>query len=103
MPEAVGAQTRGRLPRFTLNSDGQRHPLLNAVTAFTFFAGIASFALGLIVREHVAATIIGIVAFAVGLVAQMMSATREERVFIVTGIVAAFVGMGLGIGHGGFG
>jgi hypothetical protein len=106
MPDAVStqpqAQARGRVPRFTLNSDGQRHPVLNAITAVTFFAGIAAFVLGLIVRFHVAATTIGIATFALGLFAQMMSATREERIFIVTGIVAAFVGMGLGIGHGGF-
>lgn len=106
MPEATStatqARTGARARRMTLNSDGQRHPLLNVVTAFVFLAGIVAFALGLIVRAHMAATIIGIVAFGVGLCAQMMSATREERIFIVTGIVAAFVGMGLGIAHGGF-
>jgi hypothetical protein len=102
MSEPV-SQTRTRVPRLTLNSDGRRHTLLNAVTAFTFFAGIAAFALGLIVRLHLPATVIGIVAFGVGLVAQMNSATREERIFIVAGLVAGFVGMGLGLAHGGFG
>jgi hypothetical protein len=102
MSEPV-SQTRTRVPRLTLNSDGQRHTLLNAVTAFTFFAGIAAFALGLVVRLHLPATVIGIVAFGVGLVAQMNSATREERIFIVAGLVAGFVGMGLGLAHGGFG
>jgi hypothetical protein len=33
----------------------------------------------------------------------MVSATREQRVFIMAGIIAAFVGMGLSIAHGGFG
>ena len=104
MPEAIsGTQTQARVPRFTLNSDGQRHTLLNIVTAFTLLAGVAAFALGLVVRAHFAATVIGMAAFAVGLVAQMMSATREQRIFIVAGVVAAFVGMGLGIAHGGFG
>jgi len=102
MPEAIGTPTRARIPRLTLNSDGQRHPLLNVVTALIFFVGIASFALGLIVRDHLSATILGMAAFGVGLVAQLMSATREERIFIVTGIVFGFVGMGLGIAHGGF-
>jgi hypothetical protein len=102
MSEPV-TQTRTRVPRLTLNSDGQRHTLLNVVTAFTFLAGIAAFALGLVVRLHLAATVIGIVAFGVGLVAQMNSATREERIFIVAGLVAGFVGMGLGLAHGGFG
>jgi hypothetical protein len=43
------------------------------------------------------------VAFVIGLYAQMVSNTREQRVFIVAGIIAAFVGLGLGIAHGGFG
>jgi hypothetical protein len=103
MSEPVGARTQARAPRITLNSDGQRHTLLNAVTAFTFLAGIAAFALGIVVRLHLAATVIGIVSFGVGLVAQMASATREQRVFIVAGLVAGFVGLGLGIAHGGFG
>jgi hypothetical protein len=102
MPEAIST-TQGRAPRLSLNSDGQRHPVLNAVTAFTFVAGIAAFALGLIVRDHLTATVVGMVAFAVGMVAQLISATREERIFIVAGLVAAFVGLGLGIAHGGFG
>ncbi len=103
MPEAISTQTAGRTPRLTLNSDGQRHPVLNAATAFTFAAGVVAFALGLIIREHLAATVVGIAGFAIGMVAQLMSATREERIFIVAGLVAAFVGMGLGIAHGGFG
>jgi hypothetical protein len=37
----------------------------------------------------------------IGLFLQMMSATREERVIIVTGIIAAFVGLALGLAHGG--
>ena len=31
----------------------------------------------------------------------MMSATREERVIIVAGIIAGFVGLALGLAHGG--
>ena len=95
--------TRARAPRITLNSDGQPHPLLNAAAILTFFAGIAAFALGFVVRAHLAATILGGVTFAIGLYVQLISATREQRVFIVTGLVGAFVGLGLGIAHGGFG
>jgi hypothetical protein len=43
------------------------------------------------------------VSLIVGLYAQLISATRAERVIIVTGLVAAFVGAALGLGHGGFG
>jgi hypothetical protein len=103
MPEAVSTQTQDSTLRLTLNSDGRRHPALNAATAVTFVAGAAAFALSLIVRDHLAATVAGMSAFAIGMVAQLVSATREQRIFIVAGLVAAFVGMGLGIAHGGFG
>ncbi len=109
MPEAISTQTQSRLrthrrpQRLTLSSDGERHPLLNAVTAFTFLAGIVSFVLGLIVKDHLVATILGMAAFGIGLIAQLYSATREQRIFIMAGVVAGFVGMGLGIAHGGFG
>jgi hypothetical protein len=99
MPEAIRTQSRARL---TLNSDGQRHPVENALTAFSFVAGIVAFAIGFIVRAHSVGTVLGIVAFLVGLYSQMVSNTREQRVLIMTGIVAAFVGMGLSIAHGGF-
>jgi len=103
MPEPISTSAARRPSRLTLNSDGQRHTLLNAVAAFTLAAGIAAFALSLVVRYHLSATILGIAAFGIGLIGQMMSATREERMFLVAGIVAGFVGMGLGIAHGGFG
>jgi hypothetical protein len=117
MPETVGTESVGTEPagtepagtaprslasRLTLNSDGRSHPWLNALTIFTLLTGIAAFACGLIVAAHPLATVIGIVGLLVGLGAQLNSATREERILIVTGIIAAFVGMSLGIGHGGF-
>jgi hypothetical protein len=100
MPEAIRSGSRGR---FTLNSDGQRHPTENVLTAFTFVAGIVAFAVGFIVRAHVAGSVVGIAAFVVGLYAQLVSATREQRVLIMAGIIAGFVGLGLSIAHGGFG
>jgi hypothetical protein len=103
MRQAISTRTHIQVPRLTLNSDGKRHPLLNALTGFTFLAGVAAFALGLIVKEHFSATLLGLIAFGLGLFGQMMSETREERIFLVAGLVAAFVGLGLGIAHGGFG
>lgn len=103
MPEAVKGQPGTRVPRLSRNSDRQRHPVENALTVFAFVAGIAAFAIGFIVRAHLAGTVIGIVGFAVGLYAQMVSATRVQRIFIMTGIIGSFVGMGLSIAHGGFG
>jgi hypothetical protein len=99
-----------RFPRLNLNSDGQPHPLLNAASFFTLIIGLFSFALGLFLRTGpsglhgwaVVTAATGLAGLLVGLLSQMMSATREERVIIVTGIIAAFVGLALGLAHGGF-
>ena len=94
-------QTRSRA-RFSLNSDGHRHPLVNSAAAYAVLGGVVSMVLGLISVAHFVGSVLGVSAFIVGLLAQMMSATRDQRMVIVCGIVAAFVGMGLGIAHGGF-
>ncbi len=93
-----------------LNSDGRPHPVENALTVFTLVAGVASFVIGMVVRNTpgagavlvIVATAAGLAAFLIGLYAQMVSATREQRVLIVTGIIGGFVGMALGLAHGGF-
>jgi hypothetical protein len=103
MPEAVKGQQGTQPPQVTHSGDGQRHLVENALTVFAFLAGIAAFAIGFIVRAHVVGTVLGIAGFVVGLYAQMVSATRVQRVFIMTGIIGSFVGMGLSIAHGGFG
>jgi uncharacterized membrane protein len=104
-------RTRSRLPHITLNSDGESHLLLNLTTIFVLLLGLVSFVLGLVIRNvpsadskamAILAAVTGLVAMVVGLFAQMISATREQRVLIVTGIIAAFVGLALGLGHGAF-
>ena len=92
-----------------LNSDGQPHTVVNMLAIFTFVVGLVSFVLGMIVRNvHtgtaviVIATATGLVSCLVGLYAQMISATREQRVLIVTGIIAGFVGLAIGVSKGGF-
>jgi hypothetical protein len=99
------------LPHVSLNSDGEPHPLVNGLTVFTLAVGLASFVLGLIIRNvsgasglgwAVASAATGLTALLVGLYTQMISATREQRVLIVTGIIAGFVGLALGLAHGGF-
>jgi hypothetical protein len=93
-----------------LNSDGRRHPVVNILTIFILADGLASFVLGMIVRNvpnlvaavHVIATATGLLAMLVGLYVQMISATREQRILIVTGIIAGFVGLALGLSKGGF-
>ena len=105
----AGSVRTGRRPRI-LNSDGRPHRVENVLTIFTLLDGLVSFVLGMIVRNapsagaalHITATATGLAALLVGLYAQMVSATREQRVLIVTGIIAGFVGLAIGLARGGF-
>jgi uncharacterized membrane protein HdeD (DUF308 family) len=102
MPQAARARPHLRLPHVTLNSDGRRHPVENALSGFTLVAGLVAFVTGFIVTQHMVATALGTAALVVGLYSQLISATREQRMVIVTGLIAGFVGVALGLAHGGF-
>jgi hypothetical protein len=83
---------------------------LNLGAAATILLGLVSFVLGMVVRNvpsaeptlHVTATATGILSLVLGLYLQMISATRNERIIIVTGMIAGFVGACLGLAAGGF-
>lgn len=98
----AGASTGARQPVFTLNEDGQRHPVENTLTVITFVAGITAFAVGWIVSLHLPATVLALVSMVIGLYTQLISSTRPQRIIIITGVVAAFVGGCLAVAHGGF-
>jgi hypothetical protein len=97
-------------PMQILNSDGKPHPVENIMAIGILLIGLVSFVLGMIVRNspsitasaHIVATLTGLFALLVGLYAQMVSSTREQRILIVTGIIAGFVGLAIGLAHGGF-
>jgi peptidoglycan/LPS O-acetylase OafA/YrhL len=98
----------GPRPRI-LSSDGHPHLVENAMAVLVLVVGLASFALGLIVRNthagpalHITATATGLFSVLVGLYLQMVSSTREQRILIVTGIIAGFVGLAIGLSKGGF-
>ena len=80
----------------------------NSLSVFTLVAGLVACVLGFLAYQHVSgawthvgATWLGLITLIVGLPAQLYSATRTERMLIVTGLVAAFVGGALAIAHGG--
>ena len=98
MSQVTKARAR---PHLTLNSDGEKHTVVNDLAIFTLIAGVIAFALGFIVARHFIASWIGLAALVVGFYAQLISATREQRIVIVTGLVAAFVGLMLAFAHGG--
>ena len=83
---------------------------LMAGAGVTLLLGLLSFVLGMVVRNapsapaalHVVATVAGVLSLVLGLVLQMISATRNERIIIVTGMIAGFVGASLGLAAGGF-
>ena len=92
-----------------LNTDGQPHPAENATAIAVLVAGLVSFVLGLIVRNtntapavHIITTILGLFSVLVGLYVQMVSSTRNQRIVIVTGIIAGFVGLAIALSKGGF-
>ena len=82
--------------------EAKRHPVQLGLSVFTLVAGVAAFPLGLVVDLHLAATVLGIASMVVGLCLQMISITREQRIVLMAGVVPAFVGVCLGIAHGGF-
>jgi hypothetical protein len=105
----VAGALRNRQRTNILNSDGQPHPVENVLAVVTLIVGLVSFVLGMIVRNvHTGAAVIiiatatGLAACLVGLYAQLISATREQRILIVTGIIAGFVGLAIGLSKGGF-
>jgi hypothetical protein len=85
------------------SKDERQHRLPLAVgAAYTLVAGLTSLVIGLLSVAATLGAILGLTGFVLGMFAQMMSVTRNERMVIVVGITASFVGMGLGIAHGGF-
>jgi len=105
----MAGNVRTRSHQNILNSDGRPHPVQNVLTIFTLVVGLIAFVLGLIVRNahpgtavHIIATGTGLAALLVGLYVQMVSATRNQRVLIVAGMIAGFVGVAIGLSRGGF-
>ena len=105
----MAGAVRNRQRANILNSDGQPHPVQNILTIITLVVGLVSFVLGMIIRNAhtgaaiiVIATVTGLVSCLVGLYVQMISSTREQRILIVTGMIAGFVGLALGLSKGGF-
>jgi hypothetical protein len=72
------------------------------MTIATLLLGIVAFVTGFIVSAHVIASWVGAIGFCGGLYAQYISSTRAQRSLIIVGVVGSFVGVALGIAHGGF-
>lgn len=109
MAGTIGTDKQAEASNLQL-TDGRPHPLLNLASVCVLVAGLVAFVLGMLLRYDsgtgkavaVAAAVIGLLSLLTGLVGQMMSATRLERILLVTGMIAGFVGLALGLAHGGF-
>jgi hypothetical protein len=75
----------------------------NVLVGFTIVSGLIAFAIGWVVSLHSIATVLAVASMVIGMYAQLVSTSREQRIVIVTGLVAAFVGGALAIAHGGVG
>ncbi|MDP9864082.1 MULTISPECIES: hypothetical protein [Streptosporangium] len=98
----VFRSTGGRPSRFRLNSDGRRHPVENVLSVVTLACGLIAFLSAFVPSAHAVGAWLGTVGFFGGLYSQYVSATTAERALNIVGIVASFVGVALGIYHGGF-
>lgn len=98
--QVIGRGTDAPLTRFWARSHEHVRGDLLAATAFV--CGVVAFFAGFVVPLHFLASAVGVIGFAEGLYAQLVSDTTGERIFIVVGVIGAFVGMGLGFAHGGF-
>ena len=102
----AGVRT-GRRPNI-FDTDGHPHPAENAMAVAVLVTGLVAFVLGLIIRNshtapavHIITTILGLFALVVGMVVQMLSSTRNQRIVIVAGIIAGFVGLAIALSRGG--
>lgn len=88
--------------KLTLNSDGRSHPVENVLAVATLACGVVAFVATFFPAAHVVSSWFGALGFGMGLYSQYISATTPQRTLNIMGIVASFVGVTLGIAHGGF-
>lgn len=78
------------------------HPRENSLAVITLAGGLIALTSGVVHAMHFVAVCVGVVTVFFGLYSQLVSATTNERWVNVIGIGSAFVGLGLGLSHGGF-
>jgi hypothetical protein len=88
--------------RLTLNTDGKSHPIENVLAIATLVCGVVAFVFTFFVTAHAISAWFGALGFGMGLYSQYVSVTTPQRSLNIIGLVASFVGVALGIAHGGF-
>ena len=101
--QAASRQAAGRKRRaLTLNTDGERHPVENALAVASITIGLIALVLGFIPPAHFFGALAGVIGLPLALYSQMISATTGERWLNVIGMVASFLGAAFAVSHGGF-
>ncbi|MFC4530843.1 hypothetical protein [Sphaerisporangium dianthi] len=101
MPSATDRAGREHF-HLTLNSDGGSHTRENVLTLVALACGVIAFISGPMVAAHIVASWAGTIGFVVGMYSQYVSATTAERSVNIVAIVMSFVGVAMGVFHGGF-
>lgn len=84
-----------------INSDGQRHPMENALAFLSLGLALASLVAATQPAWHIAGSWMGLVGALVGGYDQFISKTRGERWVIVVGLVGSALGFALNLANGG--
>jgi hypothetical protein len=79
-----------------------QRPREDSLAVITLVGGLIAFIAGAVHVGHFVAVCVGVVTVVFGLYSQLVSATTQERWVNVIGIGLAFLGLGLGLSHGGF-
>jgi hypothetical protein len=85
----------------TLNTDGENHPLENALTLAVALLGAVAAISAFFPEAHVLSSWAGLLGVAAGIYGQYRSATTAERFVILVGWGAAAVGLAIGLANGG--
>lgn len=81
---------------------GKTHLAETTLSVMTLLLGLVAFVATFFSGGHVVASWAGALGFGIGLYSQYLSVTTAQRSINVIGIVAAFLGVALGIARGGF-
>jgi hypothetical protein len=98
-PQTAEATAQHR--RFSLNTDGQPHPLENTLVAVTVVLGLVSIITAGFNSLHLVSSWTGLAGLLTGAYGQYRSVTTAERFAVIIGMGLAGIGFYLGMAHGG--
>jgi hypothetical protein len=90
------------MPSVLPHRHARQHQRETSLAAITIVGGLIAIIAGVIHAGHFIAVCVGLTTAVFGLYSQLVSATTSERGGNVIGIGLAFLGLGLGLSHGGF-